>query len=176
MQNQQHISSALNRLIVGANQSFDLHGLWQNTSRTLSNLDFEHQHEMQRLERSRTDPMLKKQIVDTLTAKAPRAASALRDADCRTPEAPLVSHGGRPSGGRLIRFSVSPAYLPLRAGTSSALSGRFFLFASKARKYLKQLPCSRGSAGLCDFNGIRSSQIAGPCPSLRRVSVKMLLH
>ena len=66
MQNQQHVSSALNRLIVGANQSFDLHGLWQNTSRTLSNLDFEHQHEVQRLERSRTDPMLKKQIVDTL--------------------------------------------------------------------------------------------------------------
>ena len=66
MQNQQHVSSALNRLIVGANQSFDLHGLWQNTSRTLSNLDFEHQHEMQRLERSRTDPMLKKQIVETL--------------------------------------------------------------------------------------------------------------
>lgn len=33
MQNQQHVSSALNRLIVGANQSFDLHGLWQSTSR-----------------------------------------------------------------------------------------------------------------------------------------------
>ena len=66
MQNQQHISSALNRLIVGANQNFDLHGLWQNTSRTLSNLDFEHQHEVQRLERSRTDPMLKKQIVENL--------------------------------------------------------------------------------------------------------------
>ena len=69
MQNQQHISSALNRLIVGANQSFDLHDLWQSTSRTLSNLDFEHQHEMQRLERSRTEPMLKKQIVETLTRR-----------------------------------------------------------------------------------------------------------
>lgn len=66
MQNQQHISSTLNRLIVGANQSFDVHGLWQNTSRTLSNLDFEHQHEVQRLERSRTEPMLKKQISETL--------------------------------------------------------------------------------------------------------------
>ena len=69
MQNQQHVSSALNRLIVGENQSFDLHGLWQSTSRTLSNLDFEHQHEMQRLERSRTEPMLKKQIVETLTRR-----------------------------------------------------------------------------------------------------------
>lgn len=66
MQNQQHVSTALNRLIVGGNQSFDLHGLWQNTASTLSNLDFEHQHEMQRLERSRTDPMLKKQIMDNL--------------------------------------------------------------------------------------------------------------
>ena len=66
MQNQQPISSALSRLIVGENQSFDLYGLWQNTSRTLSNLDFEHQHEMQRVERSRTDPMLKKQIVENL--------------------------------------------------------------------------------------------------------------
>ena len=66
MQNQQHVSSALSRLIVGANQSFDLHGLWQSTSRTLSNLDFEHQHEMQRLERSRTDPALKEQIAENL--------------------------------------------------------------------------------------------------------------
>jgi hypothetical protein len=66
MQNQQHVSSALNRLIVGVNQSFDLHGLLQNTSRTLSNLDFEHQHEMERVERGRADPMLKKQIVQNL--------------------------------------------------------------------------------------------------------------
>lgn len=66
MQNQQPMSSALNRLIVDADQSFDLYGLWQSTSRTLSNLDFEHQHEMQRLERSRTDPMLKRQIMDNL--------------------------------------------------------------------------------------------------------------
>ena len=66
MQNQQHVSSALDRLIVGANQSFDLHGLWQSTLRTLSNLDFEHQHEMQRVERSRTNPMLKKQIMENL--------------------------------------------------------------------------------------------------------------
>ena len=67
MQNQQHVSSALDRLIVGANQSFDLYGLWQNTSRTLSNLDFEHQHEMQRVERGRTDAMLKKQILRTFS-------------------------------------------------------------------------------------------------------------
>ncbi len=66
MQNQQHVSSALNRLIVGANQSFDLGGLLQSTSRTLSNLDFEHQHEVQRVECTRTDPMLKKQIVENL--------------------------------------------------------------------------------------------------------------
>jgi hypothetical protein len=66
MQNQPHVSSALDRLIVGANQSFDLDGLLQSTSRTLSNLDFEHQHEMQRVERSRTDPMLKKQILENL--------------------------------------------------------------------------------------------------------------
>jgi hypothetical protein len=66
MQNKQHVSSALDRLIVGANQSFDLNGLLQGTSRTLSNLHFEHQHEMQRVERSRTNPMLKKQIVENL--------------------------------------------------------------------------------------------------------------
>jgi hypothetical protein len=66
MQNQQHVTSALNRLIVGENQSFDLYGLWQNMSRTLSNLDFEHQHEIQRVERGRTDPMLKKQILENL--------------------------------------------------------------------------------------------------------------
>ena len=66
MQNQHHVSSALDRLIVGANQSFDLHALWQSTSRTLSNLDFEHQHEMQRIERGRTDPALKRQIIDNL--------------------------------------------------------------------------------------------------------------
>jgi hypothetical protein len=59
--NQQHVSSALNRLLVGANQGFNLHALWQSTSRTLSNLDFEHQHEMQRLERSRTDLMLSRE-------------------------------------------------------------------------------------------------------------------
>jgi hypothetical protein len=40
--------------------------LWQNTSRTLSNLNFEHQHEIQRVERGRTDPMLKKQILENL--------------------------------------------------------------------------------------------------------------
>jgi hypothetical protein len=66
MQNQQHVSSALNCLIVGATQSFDLGGLLQSTSRTLSNLDFEHQHEMQRVERGRTDAMLKKQILENL--------------------------------------------------------------------------------------------------------------
>jgi hypothetical protein len=38
----------------------------QSTSRTLSNLDFEHQHEVQRVERGRTDPVLKRQITDNL--------------------------------------------------------------------------------------------------------------
>src|ERR687889_56464 len=66
MQNQQPFSSALNRLIVGGSESFDLRDLLQSTSRTLSNLDFEHRHEVQRLERSRTDPVLKKQIVENL--------------------------------------------------------------------------------------------------------------
>jgi hypothetical protein len=66
MQNHQQISSALNRLIVGAKHPFDLHALLQSTSRTLSNLDFEHQHEMQRIERGRSDPMLKRQITDNL--------------------------------------------------------------------------------------------------------------
>lgn len=66
MQNQQPISSALNRLIIGGSESFDLPALLQSTSRTLSNLDFEHRHEVQRLERSRTDPVLKKQIVENL--------------------------------------------------------------------------------------------------------------
>jgi hypothetical protein len=69
MQNQQLVSSALNRLIVGTNQSFDLHALWQSTSRTLSNLDFEHQHEMQRLERSRTDATLKRQNIMNLNRR-----------------------------------------------------------------------------------------------------------
>jgi hypothetical protein len=69
MQNHQHVSSALNRLIVGAKQPFDLHALLQSTSRTLSNLDFEHQHEAQRLERSRTDPMLKRQIKENLNRR-----------------------------------------------------------------------------------------------------------
>jgi hypothetical protein len=66
MQNQQYVSSALNRLIGGAEQPFDLHALFQSTSRTLSNLDFEHQHEMQRIERGRTDPVLKRQIIENL--------------------------------------------------------------------------------------------------------------
>jgi hypothetical protein len=66
MQNQHHVSSALNRLIIGADRAIDLHGLLQSTSRTLSNLDFEQQHEVQRVERSRTDPALKRQIIDSL--------------------------------------------------------------------------------------------------------------
>ncbi|MPR13889.1 hypothetical protein FS320_44585 [Microvirga tunisiensis] len=66
MQNHQHVSSALNRLIIGAEQPFDLHALLQSTSRTLCNLDFEHQHEVQRVERGRTDPALKRQITDNL--------------------------------------------------------------------------------------------------------------
>jgi len=69
MQNQQHISSALNRLIIGAEPPFDLSALLQSTSRTLSNLDFEHQHEVQRVERDRTNPMLKRQIVDNLNRR-----------------------------------------------------------------------------------------------------------
>ena len=66
MQNHQHVSTPLNRLIIGAEQPFDLHALWQSTSRTLSNLDFEHQHEVQRVERGRTDPALKRQIIENL--------------------------------------------------------------------------------------------------------------
>ena len=66
MQNRQPVSAALNRLIVGAEHTFDLHALLQSTSRTLSNLDFEHQHEVQRVERGRTDPVLKSQIIDNL--------------------------------------------------------------------------------------------------------------
>jgi hypothetical protein len=66
MPNQQHVSLALNRLIVGAEHPLDLHALLQSTSRTLSNLDFEHQHEVQRVERGRTDPALKRQIIDNL--------------------------------------------------------------------------------------------------------------
>jgi predicted DNA-binding ribbon-helix-helix protein len=66
MQNHQHLSSALNRLIIGAEQPFDLSALLQSTSRTLSNLDFEYQHEMQRVGRGRTDPTLKRQIIDNL--------------------------------------------------------------------------------------------------------------
>jgi hypothetical protein len=52
--------------IIGAEQSFDLHALLQSTSRTLSNLDFEHRHEMQRVECGRTNPALKRQIIDNL--------------------------------------------------------------------------------------------------------------
>ncbi|MBL0407699.1 hypothetical protein JKG68_27700 [Microvirga aerilata] len=66
MQNQHHVSSALNRLIIGADRAIDLHGLLQSTSCTLSNLDFEHQHEVQRVERGRIDPALKRQIIDSL--------------------------------------------------------------------------------------------------------------
>jgi hypothetical protein len=66
MQNHQQVSSALNRLMIGAEQPFDLRALLQSTSRTLSNLDFEHQHEMQRVERGRVDLVLKKQIVDNV--------------------------------------------------------------------------------------------------------------
>jgi hypothetical protein len=66
MQNHQHVSSALSRLIIGAGQTFNLHALLQSTSRTLSNLDFEHQLDMHRVERGRTDPMLRRQIIDNL--------------------------------------------------------------------------------------------------------------
>ncbi len=66
MQNHQHTSSALNRLIIGAEQPFDLPALLQSTSRTLSNLDFEHQHEVQRIERGRSDPALMRQITENL--------------------------------------------------------------------------------------------------------------
>jgi hypothetical protein len=64
MQTHQKVSSALDRLIIGAEQPFDLSALLQSTSRTLSNLDFEHQHEMQRVERGRTDPVLKRRIIE----------------------------------------------------------------------------------------------------------------
>ena len=66
MPNQPYGSSALNRLVVGADRHFDLRTLLQDTLRTLSNLDFEHQHEMQRLESSRTDPVLKRQIAESM--------------------------------------------------------------------------------------------------------------
>jgi hypothetical protein len=69
MQNHQHVSSALTRLIIGAEQPFDLPALLQSTSRTLSNLDFEHQHEVQRVEHGRTDPVLKRQIIDSLKGR-----------------------------------------------------------------------------------------------------------
>jgi hypothetical protein len=66
MQNRQHVSSPVRRLIGDTNQNFDLHALLKSTLHTLANLDFEHQHEMQRLERSRTDPALKEQIAENL--------------------------------------------------------------------------------------------------------------
>ena len=66
MQNHQQVSSALKRLIIGAEHPFDLHALLQSTSQTLSNLDFEHRHEIQRVERGRTDAVLKRQIIDNL--------------------------------------------------------------------------------------------------------------
>ncbi|WP_134499462.1 hypothetical protein [Microvirga pakistanensis] len=69
MPNQQHGSSALDRLVVGGNRRFDLRALLQDTARTLSNLDFEYRHEMQRLEASRTDPVLKRQIAESLTIR-----------------------------------------------------------------------------------------------------------
>lgn len=69
MSHQHHGSSALDRLVVGANRSFDLNTLLQDTARTLSNLDFEYRHEVQRLENSRTDPTLKKQIAESLMSR-----------------------------------------------------------------------------------------------------------
>jgi hypothetical protein len=66
MPNQQSGSSALHRLNVSGSRNFDLHALLRDTARTLSNLDFEHQHEIQSLEASRTDPALKKQIAENL--------------------------------------------------------------------------------------------------------------
>ena len=66
MQNHQPVSSALTRLIIGAEHPFDLDALLQSTSRTLCNLDFEYQHEVQRIERGRTDPVLKRQIIDSM--------------------------------------------------------------------------------------------------------------
>jgi len=66
MPNQHHGVSALDRLVVGADGSFDLHALLRDTVRTLSNLDFEHHHEMQKLESSRTNPVLKRQIAENL--------------------------------------------------------------------------------------------------------------
>lgn len=66
MSKPQHGPSALDRLVVGATRRFDLSALLQETIRTLSNLDFEYRHEVERLSNSRTDPILKKQIAESL--------------------------------------------------------------------------------------------------------------
>ncbi len=66
MPNQPHGPSALNHLVGDVTSNFDTRTLLQDTVRTLSNLDFEHRHEMHKLEISSTDPILKKQIADSL--------------------------------------------------------------------------------------------------------------
>ncbi|MFD0464686.1 hypothetical protein ACFQY9_25500, partial [Microvirga aerilata] len=65
----------------------------------------------------RIDPALKRQIIDSLKRRHRERASALRGADCRTPEPPLIRHVGRTSGNRLIR--------PYGPRLSSALGGLF---------------------------------------------------
>jgi hypothetical protein len=121
MQNHQHVSSALNRLIGCAERPFDLHALLQSTSRTLSNLDFAHQHEVQRLERGRTDAALKKQIIDNLKRRH-RERRQPYVALIAELQSHLISRAGRPSGSRLIR--------PYGQGLPSALMGASFCLRS----------------------------------------------
>jgi hypothetical protein len=66
MQSRPNTASPLDRLMMGSRTNFDLSALMRETTRTLSNLDFEHQHEMQRMERGKTDPALKKHIAESL--------------------------------------------------------------------------------------------------------------
>ena len=68
MPNRQNAASAPNPL-MGSKLRFDSPTLMQDMERTLSNLDFEHHDEMQRLERSQTDPALKRTIADSLRRK-----------------------------------------------------------------------------------------------------------
>jgi|SRR3954463_15926222 hypothetical protein len=49
-------------------RNFDLNALARETMRTLANIDFEHDCEMQNLYRSRTDADLKSQIAENLRA------------------------------------------------------------------------------------------------------------
>src|SRR4051812_9443274 len=66
MPNQHETATALDRLAVALERDFDRHALLRHTMRTLANLDFEHHHEMQKVERSKPDPALRTQIVGRL--------------------------------------------------------------------------------------------------------------